>query len=311
MTIEIENKGKIFSTEEEYGLFEQIDYIKKHNRNKTYFIKLTNNIYESFERTFDKLVINLLEEKNDDYFNYYNECYKFMKNQLFTYTENNNKNQVNLEDDELMRFLYATIEFHCLQHIIIVDSKIMHSLGEIKYHKEYKTINNIDQLSEKDIKITIPVIRKMETLGMFFEKLYIKDIPEELKNKFIEKGLTMDIKELKKIIFICPENQEFFLNKLPLDKKEKLDKAKLQKLVLSHEIGHLIFNSYKTNNRIIQERQANLISSYLNDGSLDQEIIIKTNMQLEEYKNPLLISDKTINHEYFIKKLEELYEEGK
>ena len=33
---------------------------------------------------------------------------------------------------------------------------------------------------------------------VFFEKLYIKDIPEELKNKLIEKGLTTDIKELKK-----------------------------------------------------------------------------------------------------------------
>ena len=316
MKIEIIDNKLIFRTKDEDGLFDRIRYIKeysrKYSRQEVYFIKLNNNVYKAVGRIFGKLVIDLTKENLEDkYLEYYRSYYEYIFQNFKSYIKDNNKNRVNHEDTQLMRFLYAVMEFHCLQHIIIVDSNIMGVLGKIKYNKVYSTNKSISQLPEEDIKLTVSVIRKMETLGMFFEKLYIKDLPEELYNKLIERGLNKDIDLLDKIIFICPQNQEFFLDKLSTKDKEILNKLKLEELVLTHKIGHLIFNNYKINSRTLQERQANLISSYLTKGLLDLEITIKTNMQLEEYKNPLLITDKAKKHEYFITKLEELYEGDK
>ena len=157
------------------------------------------------------------------------------------------------------------------------------------------------------------IIRKMETMGIYVKKMSIEKLKNynKLREKFENHRLNDKVVELNNIIFICPENQDFFYNKLSEIDKKVLTKYKLFLLVFSHEIGHLIFNYINIKNRRIKERQANLVSSFLNNGLYDNEIKLKTDQQLNEYHEPLLISSKMLDYDLFLNEYEYLFEEEK
>lgn len=198
--------------------------------------------------------------------------------------------KIDFKDDNNRKFVDAIIKVCSLQAVYILDPEEMYYeiITITSYEeKENLELSESNNFTEENIKMTYKVCRKQEYMGLFLN----------------------EYKDKKNVILLCIDYMESFVNELEKDDKQTIPKVDeiLLGLVFSHELGHLIFSEKSSSYKNIQERQANLISSYLFGGLMDKHIEVITKNQLEEYKNPLLISNRYNDTEKFTNELNELY----
>lgn len=273
--------------------------------------KITCNVQKNVMK---KKFISCIPNKDKEF-----NLYKYFVVLLINFQDyclHNNKVKMELSDFKMKRYLLAILHLLSLECIVTIDTNTMADLTFKKYSINYSNNNNGILMSEDKIHSVFSIIRKIESMGVYFKQLplsYLNESDElrKLKNKFIEEGLNDNVSEINNIIFICEDNMKFFLDKLENYDRKKISKDDLIRLVYLHEIGHLIFSYEKSNDRLIQERQANLVASYLSGGFKDDAIETITKYQLEEYHNPLLISRRCDDFKAFDLEYEKLYTEGR
>ena len=198
--------------------------------------------------------------------------------------------KIDFKDDNNRKFVDAIIKVCSLQAVYNLDPEEMYDkiISITSYEeKENLELSESNNFTEENIKMTYKVCRKQEYMGLFLK----------------------EYKDKKNVILLCIDYMESFVNELEKDDKQTIPNVDeiLLGLVFSHELGHLIFSEKSSSYKNIQERQANLISSYLFGGLMDKHIEVITKNQLEEYKNPLLISNRYKDIEKFTNELNELY----
>ena len=185
-----------------------------------------------------------------------------------------------------------------------------------------------------DMDTVIPLLTTYELLGAFaeFDIQIIEELKENGKTNYFDKvenkEISLDDMIGKKVIMICDElimevchninslkdndvlgyfdfegyNEKERI-KIKNDAKSYFNLKTIKKMVFLHELGHCLFHEINKNKNItntkIKERQANFYASLAFVGKYDFLIKIYNNILIEEYHNPLLISDS-----YFMTDLE-------
>lgn len=270
-----------------------------------------DSITIKFDNIKNLKTINLSSKKEDfDFSSFYVYFTIFLRCELV--------NPMINSFEQKYRYIKAFIQSLRLNAIVIVDSKDMLDLN---YELSKRTESNYYhplEIREDDIYECFNVLRKTELMGCFITLDEHNKVKSQKLNGVLEKisNQNININELQYLIFICPENIEFFINHInKKHRKTILSNEVLTTIVFSHELGHLVFS--EDNPLIVttadefkkKERQANLVASYFNKGMFDNEIKLITDNQLIEYRNPLLISERYKNKSKFKKELEQLYGE--
>ena len=215
-----------------------------------------------------------------------------------------------------------------INYVKFIEKDIVIDLSKEKFYEIYKLFN--DMYIEKSI--IQPMGFYIKADRCIYERL--NEFLEEEINEYKNRNFTY-----LNCIFICSEIIKENINFLILDKNDidkiskitkgtssssEIDFVDLYKLVLAHELGHLIFSYSKSNNPTFEEKRDNYIVSNLFDNKYDlfnkyltthqpyiyNDILIKpeTKKMYENIDSTIISSLKILEYEKYYNEVEKLYE---